>query len=145
MTGNKVISVPGYTWYGHNRLDINPNAIRGSGGVGFLIANPLLQEYTVQLLDKSFDGIFWIRLNNKTDDENGVLLCACYLPPEGSSRGNTTQEFYDTLLTQTYMYYDGIPMFYLGDFNGRMGNKDDFNPTIDNVMKRHVIDSTANK
>ena len=36
-------------------------------------------------------------------------------------------------------------MFYLGDFNGRMGNKDDFNPTIDNVMERHVIDSTANK
>ena len=145
MAGNKVISVPGYTWYGHNRLDINPNAIRGSGGVGFLIANTLLQEYTVQLLDKSFHGIFWIRLNNKTDDKNGVLLCACYLPPEGSSRGNTAQEFYDTLLTQTYMYYDGIPMFYLGDFNGRMGNKDDFNPTIDNVMERHVIDSTANK
>ena len=145
LTGDNGISVPGYTWYGHNRIDINPNAIRGSGGVGFLIADKLLLKHSVDIIDRSYEGIFWIRLTSKDDSENGILLCACYLPPEGSSRGNTAQEFYDTLITQTYMHYDGMQMYYLGDFNGRIGDKDDFNSAIDNVMKRHVIDKTTNR
>ena len=144
LTENNGISVPGYTWYGHNRTNINPNELRGSGGVGFLIANDLLQVYNVHVLDESYEGILWIRLVSKEDNDTGVLLCACYLPPEGSSRGNSAQEFYDTLLTQTYMYYDGTPMCYLGDFNGRIGDKQDFNSTIDDVTRRHAIDNTTN-
>ena len=31
------ITLEGYTWFGHNRLKIHRNAIRGSGGVGILI------------------------------------------------------------------------------------------------------------
>ena len=43
------------------------------------------------------------------------------------------------------MHYDGMQMYYLGDFNGRIGDKDDFNSAIDNVMKRRVIDKTTNR
>ena len=36
-------------------------------------------------------------------------------------------------------------MCYLGDFNGRIGDKQDFNSTIDDVTRRHAIDNTTNK
>ena len=134
LVGNNGISVPGYTWYGHNRTELNANAIRGSGGVGFLIANHILNDYSVNIIDQSYEGIYWIRLDSQASGAS-LMLCACYLPPVGSSRGNTAQEFYDTLLTQTYMYYDGSQLYYLGDFNGRIGNKDDFNPAVDQYIK----------
>ena len=36
---NEIITVTGYTWFGHNRKDISSRARRGSGGTGFLILN----------------------------------------------------------------------------------------------------------
>ena len=57
LAGNNGISVPGYTWYGHNRTELNANAIRGSGGVGFLIANHILNDYSVNIIDQSYEGI----------------------------------------------------------------------------------------
>ena len=47
LKGNEEISQPGYKWIGHNRLNLNPNAIRGSGGVGFLIKHTLLENYDI--------------------------------------------------------------------------------------------------
>ena len=61
------------------------------------------------MLDKSYEGILWIHLHSKGDCDYAMVICACYLPPEGSSRGDNAQEFYDTLLTQKYMYYGGDP------------------------------------
>ena len=34
LKDQKEITVPGYTWIGHNRLHLAPNAPHGSGGVG---------------------------------------------------------------------------------------------------------------
>ena len=139
------INVPGYKWYGHNGLALDPNALRGSGGIGFLISENRLREYDINVLDISYDGICWIRTQSKSDNELSVILCVCYLPSEGSSRGNNAQEFYDTLLTQTYMFYDGSQVYFLGDYNGRIGSKDDFNNAVESIPKRSVLDNTSNK
>ena len=45
------------------------------------------------------------------------------MAPEVSSRGNDAKKFYDTLLSKTYMYYDGSRIYFLGDYNGRKGSK----------------------
>ena len=41
LRGNQQLSVCGYicSWFGSNRHDIDPRAVRGSGGTGFLVKN----------------------------------------------------------------------------------------------------------
>ena len=139
-----IISHPGFTWCGHNRVKLSTRAIRGSGGVGFLIANRVLHRDHVDIIDKTFDGILWIELKMKNDHDIKLLLCVCYLPPEGSSRGNIAQEFYDTLLSQIYMYYNDSPMLLCGDYNDRIGSKIDWN-NDELVTSRTPLDVTFNR
>ena len=97
-----------------------------------------------QYIDKTLDGILWIELKMKNDHDIKLLLCVCYLPPEGSSRGNIAQEFYDTLLSQIYMYYDDSPMLLCGDYNARIGSKIDWN-NHELVTSRTPLDTTCNR
>ena len=141
------INLPGYTWFGNNRCNLSNRAVRGSGGVGILLKNQLLKEYDATILDRTFEGILWVRLCAKNDISFSIKICVAYLTPEGSSRGNVAQEFYDMLLSQVYLYFDENPMVIMGDLNGRMGDKQEFNPMIDagNIPKRHVTDNTLNR
>ena len=50
LRGNQQLSVCGYSWFGSNRHDIDPRAVRGSGGTGFLVKNSLFNQYHVQVL-----------------------------------------------------------------------------------------------
>ena len=145
LKDNNELNVNGYKWFGNNRVNLDPNAIRGSGGVGFLVSDDTLSKFEANTIDDRYEGILWIRLDSKCDDTLSVVLCVCYLPPEGSSRGNSAQEFYDNLLGQVYMYYDGSPLYLLGDYNGRIGNKKDFNTAIESLPTRSVIDNNTNK
>ena len=112
MKHDEVIHLPGFTWRGQNRT-LTPGAIRGSGGVGFLIRESLLSLYNVYVMDSTFEGILWIKLVHKEYHHTSVMFCSIYLPPEGSCRGNTAHEFYDTLLSQVYAFSNGDPMFIL--------------------------------
>ena len=60
----------------------------------------MLSLFDVYELDKSYEGIFWIKLVEKQDESLQIYVCDCYLRPESSSRVNVAQEFFDTLLTQ---------------------------------------------
>ena len=37
LVDTQELTINGYTWIGHNRVDLDPKAVRGSGGVGILI------------------------------------------------------------------------------------------------------------
>ena len=134
----------GFHWFGHNRPEhsLSQQAWRGSGGVGFLVADKLLLKHKVAVIDTSVDGIMWLKLSLKNEDDQGLLLCVCYLPPEGSSTGNHAQEFYDALLSQLYMYYDGNPVIICGDFNGRIGDKQDC-PDDASIRPRVPVDKIS--
>ena len=80
---------------GPSQLSIN--AVRGSGGVGFFIKDSVYSSFDVYELDKSCEGIFWIKLVSKQDESFHIYVCACYLTPESSCRGNVAQEFFDNL------------------------------------------------
>ena len=128
LRNDNVLSVEGYQWFGRNRheSEISRQAWRGSGGVGFLVSENLLRRYGASVIDASTEGILWLKLSSKKDSDMGMLLCVCYLPPEGSSTGNNAQEFYDSLLAQLYMYSDGKPVLISGDVNARTGTKQDW-------------------
>ena len=51
------------------------------GGVGILIKNSLLMEYTCDVIDSTQDGILWVILKHNVDG-SCLVLCTCYLPPE---------------------------------------------------------------
>ena len=70
----------------------------GQGVSGFLSKTQLTLLIPCEL-DKSYEGIFWIKLVAKQDESLQIYVCACYLTPESSCRGNVAQEFFDNLLT----------------------------------------------
>ena len=133
LVGEEVISQSGYVWLGNNRKKLSTTTVKGSGGVGFLVKQLICQIYDIKLLDSTQDDILWIKLIDKSDPESSVYLCACYLPPAGSSQGDQSQRFYDLLLSQVYQYYDDSPLIILGDVNGRIGDLQDFH-VVDYMM-----------
>ena len=70
-------------------------------------------------------------------------ICVGYLPPSNSSRGNQTQEFFDTLKSLIIDNYHLGPFLICGDFNARCGNLPDI--SSDSVPKRAAIDLTVNQ
>ena len=96
-------------------------------------------------MDKSYEGIFWIKLVAKQDESLQIYVCACYLTPESSCRGNVAKEFFDNLLTQVYLYSDGSPIVIAGNFNARLETSSDYNEILEQVPARAVIDTDDNQ
>lgn len=143
LLNDDVLSLDNYRFYGLNRTHIHVNARKGSGGVGFLIKENILQEFDVSVLESSYEGILWLKLIHKYDDF--VLLpCVCYLPPENSSRHVDANVFFDNLLTDVYQYQNDGLLYICGDFNSRCGDMDDYIRGIDTVPERSIIDFKSN-
>ena len=85
-----------------NRLHIR--ARNGFGGVGFLIKQKLLEIYEIIALDNDVDGVLWLHLKAKLPGDETILICVCYLPPDGSTRTTDPGEFFDHLITQLYLH-----------------------------------------
>ena len=92
LKGNEVINVQGYKFFGHNRKQLNKKARRGSGGVGVLIRDDILNEHTVEVIDSEVEDVMWVKMCSTQDDGEGLLLAVCYVPPESSSSGKSAEE-----------------------------------------------------
>ena len=115
LTGTQGLNIEGYEWFGNNRRYISKRAFRGSGGVGILIRQSILAKYEIATISDNFDGILWLQLINKVSKEQ-FGLCVCYLPPASSSRGNLSQEFFDTLKALIIENYSLRRISYLWGF-----------------------------
>ncbi len=58
-------NVPNYTFYLNNRKEVHKNARKGSGGVGILIHDRVLQQFKVTEVNDCFDDIILVRLIHK--------------------------------------------------------------------------------
>ncbi len=97
------LDIPRYEWLGNNRKDISVWDKRlGSGGVGLLVAERLLERLTFQTLDKSNEGILWINMSSKCSGF-ACNICVCCLPPHGSTLSGDDEEYFDSLLSQIYV------------------------------------------
>ena len=71
--------------------------------------------------------MLWLSFISFNEGKEDFVLCACYLPPTGSSRGDTSLQFFDSLISQTYRFQNLGNLFICGDFNARCGSlKDPF-------------------
>ncbi|CAG2217548.1 unnamed protein product [Mytilus edulis] len=144
LTGDNVISVEGYQWFGLNRKHIHVRAKSGSGGVGILIRNSICNEFDITIADNDTEGILWIKLENKTNANNVLYVCVVYLPPENSTRAVNVHEFFDNLMTKVYTVPQGNPFYICGDWNSRCSDFVDSITGIDNLPDRHVVDFQCN-
>ena len=66
-----------YDWYGQNRMK-HIKARKGSGGIGILVKNSLLNYYKVEILDSETEGIIWLSFSSKYNN-GGFCCCVCYV------------------------------------------------------------------
>lgn len=145
LSGKEKIYVPGYIWYGHNRKTKHIKAPYTHGGVGILVKESLLKEFHVSEIDKSFDGILGL-LFKHVDTEYSFINYVCYLPPDKSAWSNPT-DFYGHLTSQLYLNNDVDVIYLCGDFNSRIGSRDDIIVGVDDVTLplRKATDQNCNQ
>ena len=119
LVGNEQIDFDGYHWFGKNRQSLHLKAKVGSGGVGFLIRDDIMNSFNVTVLDDTYEGILWLKLQRIDNEGDCFCICVCYLPPENSTRAINVNEFFDTLITQIYSYQNNTIQFICGDLNSR--------------------------
>ena len=143
LKNNNNIDIHGFTWYGHNRVVKHVNAVRGSGGVGILIKDQLMNDFEITCIDKSVDGIISLNLKNKQTDFH-IFIINGYLPPENSPYSCNSTDFFSHIMTQLYINYDADFVLVCGDFNCRTGRLQDVIMDIDDVTSRDILDEQKN-
>ena len=140
LVANDDITVDGYTWYDFKRSVKHIRAPKGSGGIGILVKDHMLQAFTVKVVDKSLDGILGIAFTSKTSSMSFIVY-VCYLPPENSVWGRNSDYFFSHLVTELYQCSEYDLVFVCGDFNARIGEVADFVNEIDGLKTRNIIDT----
>ncbi|CAC5366262.1 unnamed protein product [Mytilus coruscus] len=144
LAKDDVINVPGFSWFGYNRVEIQKNAPKPSGGIGILVKKSILENYNASVIDRSFDGILGLKFENRMNDSN-FLVFTCYLLPINSSRGRDAPRFFALLLAQIYLNDECDAMMLTGYFNSRIGSLPDTLNDIDCVPMRNTIDKSINQ
>ena len=139
LKGEEEIVVEGYRWFGRNRRNLHRNAVRGSGGVGLLVREEVLERYVVEVLDTDVEDVLWVRLNQ--ENEEILTLAVCYIPPEPSGSGMGAEETLQLLTEQVLRFGSQGPLIICGDFNARCGTLDVHR---EGVPPRKVIDVMRN-
>ena len=65
-----------------------------------MIKNDILIEYSMRVIDKSYDGIMVLEFIHKHTNFTFVV-CACYLPPDNSVWGQNATLFFSNII---YLY-----------------------------------------
>ena len=139
LDAGQPLDIEGYLWIGHNRKSKHVRAKKASGGVGILVKDKVLDQYSVSSIDKCFDGILVICLQHKTTDFK-LTLINVYLPPENSIWGRDCDTFTSYLTSVLFSSHSSDIILVLGDFNARIGNELDYIHEIDDLPNRFPID-----
>ena len=132
----------GFTWFGHNRI-AHKRAVKPSGGVGFLIKNAVLEQYSVDIIDKTYEGIFCLRLEHR-EAQYSFILISCYLSPESSTWGRNADLYFGHLLALLYTVTDKVDSVYIcGDLNSRIGDLKDY-VEGDDISPRMILQHPCN-
>jgi len=96
LKGDEEVVVEGYKWFENNRKYLHGKAVKGSGGVGVLIREEVLKRYQVEILEAEIEDI----LLNQGEEEDELVFIVCYVPPESSSCGRSSDKYFQILAEQ---------------------------------------------
>ena len=54
-----------YEWFGHNRTSVSRKAVRVSGGVGVLVKESVLHDWSVKVVDVQLEDVMWVKLDKR--------------------------------------------------------------------------------
>jgi hypothetical protein len=143
LKGTDEIYVDGYKFVGNNRKLTHVNAIRGSGGVAFLIREIFLTNYNYTVVDKNRNDILAIKFVEKHGSFSFLIING-YLPPENSVWGRDATGFMSHILNIVYSNSDCNMVFFVGDVNARLGELSDYIDGVDHLPCRKILDFCKN-
>ena len=124
----------------NNRQEQHKNAPSPSGGVAILVKNEIFQDYNVEIIDKSYDGILGIKCTHKVSNFTAIIF-ACYLPPQNSPWGRDSSSFFAHLISEIYLVSYADFIICGGDINARIGDLKYYDENIDiDIPPRKPID-----
>ena len=135
------IKVPYYTFWGANRKPMNPRAPRGSGGIGILVKNELMNKFFITKCYVCNDNILGLKLCCKQTGLSVIIYCV-YLPPANSKYSITNEQILNYLTIELYKQADANYVFICEDFNARTGNKPD--SAFEDIPTRSSPDEVTN-
>ena len=138
----QIIAMSGFKSYNLNRKIESTKSHKGSGGVCILIKYDLLEEYKVVNVTCIDESILGVDIECKVSSEKISIFCV-YLSPENSRYGTYNEQLLNKLLIETYARVDSDFLIICGDFNTRIGDKNDCNLCTD-VPKRVSLDHQCN-
>ena len=59
-----------------------------------------MNSFNVTVLDDTYEGILWLKLQRIDNEGDCFCIGVCYLPPENSTRAINVNEFFDTLIVK---------------------------------------------
>lgn len=87
-----------------------------------MVKNAVLERYSLDIVDKTFDGIFCLRFVHR-EAQYSFILISCYLFPELSIWGRNADLYFGHLLAFLYtitVKVDSVSI--CGDVNSRIGD-----------------------
>ena len=96
----------------HNRSETHINARKYYGGVAAIFKLDVYNEYDIDVVDKSVDGLMILRFTHKLTDYAFLLAC-CYLPPEQSVWGRDAVPFFRIFLAICTITVTMMPFIYV--------------------------------
>ena len=139
LKGNEGVVFDEYEWFGHNRVLVSRKAVRGSGGVGVLVKNVILQDWSVKVIDMKLEDVMWVKLEHK-ETSHAVFIAVCYFPPASSSRDIDIEERFHVLGEQVVRFQMEGQVMVCGDFNARCGELGD----SEGIPSRCCVDIVKN-
>ena len=94
----------------------------------------------LNVVDTSYEGILWLT-EHRENPQVTFLVSVCYLPPSRSTRGDTSQEYFEKLGNQ---YSNLASVCKCGDLNARCGDHQDISNSEVYIPQRHVLDHATN-
>lgn len=120
------IDLTGYTSHNFYRKFQHRNAKRSSGGIVLYYKNSIKDG--VSVIMNHFDTIIWVKLDKeffKLDSD--MYICGAYLWGENSPAYNAVNVDLFDIIESDISYYKTLGNVYVnGDFNARVGSKNDY-------------------
>lgn len=128
----------GFTWIGHNRI-AHKRAVKASGGVGIFVKNSFLDNFSIKIIDKTYDGILCVHFEHIAFLYSFIII-SCYLSPETSIWGRNADFFFAHLLSLLYAA-NADSVYICGDLNSRIAHLRDY-VDEDDIPPRVVQDTS---
>ena len=110
--------------------------------MGIFVKNSVLDHFTVNIVDKAYDGILCLRFEHR-GSQYFFIIISCYLSPETSTWGRNADFFFSHLLVLIYSTDVGS-VYLCGDVNSRIADLRDY-AAGDDISSRAALDTVVNK